>query len=113
VAPVIESFTTKAAAASGAPTTCCQCFTTTGAFLGAGQDDFTVSTCRTFCDNVNPGIADHGHFVFFSANSQQVFSSSAVPPTGCSFAGTYLGANQSCPGILPAGVTCTAGTFPT
>jgi hypothetical protein len=120
VAPAIESFVSRASAASPLPKTCCQCFAGVGAsfaFVAAGEDDFNDTTCATFCRNA----ANNGGFGLFPiqfvrfVDGQAGFSSSdtAGPSQGCTYNGPPslpLGFNHVCPTGLPSALTCTQGT---
>jgi hypothetical protein len=114
VAPAIESFTNRAFGQSVART-CCQCFSSTGRVVFAGQDDFSTSLCQSTCHGVVGGAG--GHWVLFTSSIAADGFSSAddlQPNPGCTFTATatYLGGDQTCPGSLPTGVSCFDGSTP-
>lgn len=114
-APVIESFTAKAAAASVVHA-CCACFNTQGTFLGAAADDFTDLGCQVLCARASADVA--GTFLRFTATGSFVARGVTETQPGCSFSGVYLdglgGAGpQTCPpqSELPATVNCDHGLW--
>jgi hypothetical protein len=116
VAPAIESFTSRAFGAS-ARRTCCQCFSATGAPRAAAEDDFSSSTCVTFCEG-NTGTAGGSWVLFVAGAKSSGFSSEddQGPQPGCTYktGAVYLGGDTSCPSplTLPSGVTCFSGSLP-
>jgi hypothetical protein len=115
-APVIESFTAKAAAASVAHS-CCACFAATGTFIGAAADDFTDAGCEILCSRAATGVIA-GTFLRFSAPNSFVAAGITEVNPGCTYAGVYLDGlagtgPTTCPPIteLPGGVACDHGVW--
>jgi hypothetical protein len=117
VAPAIESFTARAAAAS-VQHACCACFDSNGKFVSAAADDFSDQGCAILCATSGPGIS-HGTFLRFATALSFVARGVTETDPGCtSPSGVYLngltGASAvTCPSIavLPANVSCDEGTY--
>jgi hypothetical protein len=117
-APVVESFAYKAAAASKPPVqhACCQCYDTSGKFIGAGSNEYTDDGCRGVCAGAEVGVS-HGTFLRFFADTSFTDKGVTESGPGCYFNGFYLvglpGENShSCPTSgMPSEVMCDSGTF--
>jgi hypothetical protein len=121
VAPAIESFVSRASAASVLHA-CCECYDSTPVFLAAAADDYTDAGCRLACDLATPGVSS-GFFVRYTAVKSFIAEGSTEPQPGCHAPdGTYLKpleptAGLTCPpgGTLSAlvpPVSCDTGTWP-
>jgi hypothetical protein len=119
VAPTIESFTARAAAASPVPVqhSCCSCFNANGAFIGAAADDFTDLGCEAICAKAAPA-GTLGTFLRFSATTSFIAKGVTETNPGCTFGTVYLnGLAGSGPALcppqveLPTGVQCDHGAF--
>ena len=114
-APVIDSFVSPAFAQGSSQFGCCACYNSSGVLSAGAADDLSASTCVSFCRST----VGHGSYVLFNSPSSHFTYNQPPPPGGslpaCSSGTTQLsvtsGTQDVCPSSVPAGFTCSTGTF--
>lgn len=115
-APVIDSFVSPAFASGSSQYGCCACYNADGVLISGAADGLTAASCAAFCKST---VTGSGTYVLFNSPSSS-FTYNQPPPTppnlpACSSGSTQLsitsGTENVCPSSLPAGFTCSTGTF--
>jgi hypothetical protein len=116
VAPAIESFVSKASAASVLHA-CCECHNTLGVFIAAAADDFTDAGCVAACSLASGGTG-HGTFLRFTEPLSFIAEGPTEGSPGCTTSGGFYlhglpgQSATSCPTSgMPAGVNCDTGVY--